>query len=546
MTDSSTGNWIVFNGEIYNHVELRQELRAAGYEFRSHSDTEVILRAYEAWGSECLSRFNGMFAFVLFDPRRRRLFIARDRFGVKPLYLWRFPGGLAFASEIKAFLADPRFVVTPDKAQLSSYLDKGPSEFKIDTPYRGVVRIPPSSFIEGDLDDVVSGRCTISTWWRLEPTASNERWNEASALKHAERYVELLDSAVELRLRADVPVGSALSGGLDSTSVVWLIARQAVAQGRAGRQATFSSVYRSPGNEHCDESPYIERVATLLGVQMNTIEPRPLDVPTEHARMIWAMDTPPESTLMSSWHTFKLAQRTGIKVTLDGQGADEQLAGYKTYLAIEMASRGLRAVGELPALLRVHERRVALGAVGATMARPIAAVLGGVLGARRSRVLEQLGMGLNAALAQDCFHGLSNLIHYADRTSMAFGVESRMPFLDYRLAEFLAALPSCYKIHDGWTKHIARRAFDGKLPAEIVWRKDKMGWPIPEQTWESGPLAQWFAAPRSAVAQMDELGVGTAFRRALASPTIATRVRALNLHAWRRTFVDNGWKDFVS
>jgi asparagine synthase (glutamine-hydrolysing) len=548
MTNPANGTWIVFNGEIYNHIELRAELEREGHVFYSHSDTEVILKAYEAWGTACLDRFNGMFAIVIFDLRRRRLFIARDRFGVKPLYIWRFQGGFAFASEIKAFLADERFSAQPNIGRLAEYLDEGPAEHDIDTAFIGVQRLAAASFIEADLDDVISGSCTVRTWWKLNPNSSNETWNAVNARRHADRYAELLDSSVALRLRADVTVGSALSGGLDSTSVVWLIAQQAAAQGRVGRQETFSTVYRSPGTEHCDESGYIQRAAEKLGVQMNTIEPHAEDVPAEHARVIWAMDTPPESTCMSGWHTFKLVQRSGIKVTLDGQGADEQLAGYKSYLAIQLAERGVAALGELPALLRVHERRIALGAIGAALAAPTAAALSGFASARRRRVLGQLRRGLNAALADDCFHGLSNLIHYGDRTSMAFGVESRMPFLDFRLAEFLTQLPACYKIHDGWTKHIARAAFDGKLPEDIVWRKDKMGWPIPEETWERGPLASWFARPkaRESLQAMDDLGLGAPFRQALASPSITTRIRALNLDAWRKTFLDGGWKEFVA
>jgi asparagine synthase (glutamine-hydrolysing) len=546
MSGSDGSTWIIFNGEIYNHVELRTELERLGHRFRGHSDTEVILASYRQWGVDCLNRFNGMWAFALVDQDKKKIFLARDRFGVKPLYLWRAGGAMFFGSEIKTFLPVPGFSVRPDTEKARDYLVNGPSEWRDDTIYEGVRRLGAGHMIYTDLGDF-DPSATQRRWWWLDVNDSKESFDARQADGNAERYFDLLRASVEIRLRADVDVGSALSGGLDSSSVVYLAARALAEQDESARQHSFSSVYRTPGTESCDESSFIAEVANLTGVKMNTIEPRPEDVPEEHARMIWHMDTPPESTCMSGWHTFKLVQRTGIKVTLDGQGADEQLGGYLFYLPHRLFGVGpMRALAEWRRMRAIHPSRVATGA----LTLPVLKSVGGVdlvshMLPRHRHLAAKLDAGLNAHLRADSETALGNLIHYADRTSMAFSVESRMPFLDVRLAEFLAALPEAYKIHRGWTKYVARQAFDQKLPDDIVWRKDKMGWPIPEKQWSNGPLRQWFQAPAADQARFDDWGVGHEYRSCRASPDITRRIRAVNLSAWARTFVDGAWRSFM-
>ncbi|HQQ70956.1 MAG TPA: asparagine synthase (glutamine-hydrolyzing), partial [Alicycliphilus sp.] len=391
MASTDGSLWITFNGEIYNHIELRAELEALGHCFTSHSDTEVILCAYRQWGVGCLSRFNGMWAFALHDLKLGKIFLARDRFGVKPLYFWRNGGSFAFASEIKAFLAHPDFSVRPSKTNLQSYLKDGPSEWDSATVFGGVHQLQASSYVLATPQDFLEGRFTAVRWWTVEPNSGLEEFDPSVADRLSDQYYELLRSAVELRLRADVPVGSALSGGLDSSSVVYLIAQRIKDAGESRSQETFSSVYRGLGTQHCDESPFIETVGRLLNVHMNTIEPRPEDVPEEHARMIWCMDVPPESTCMSGWHTFKLVNSRGIKVTLDGQGADEQLAGYLSYLAIALAPSGLASVLQLSKLTRLHPRRVAIGAVAGAMISRLASStpVRRLFSGRRARVLSQ-------------------------------------------------------------------------------------------------------------------------------------------------------------
>lgn len=546
MASADDSLWIVFNGEIYNHVELREDLEVLGHKFTSHSDTEVILAAYLEWGVDCLSRFNGMWAFCLLDRNRGKIFFARDRFGVKPLYFWKNRRNLYFSSEIKAFMAVDCFSFRPSSRHMMSYLENGPSECEVETMFLDVVRLEAASFVFEDVDADFDPVLAQRRWWSLEIDDSKETFDPRVQDRLSNRYFELLKSAVSLRLRADVEVGSALSGGLDSSSVVYLAAELLKAAGVENRQHSFSSVYRSSELEACDESHYIELMAGFCGVRSNTIEPMPSQVPDAHRRMIWHLDTPPDSTLMSSWHTFQLVKQTGIKVTLDGQGADEQLAGYLFYLPHRLCGYGLADLTrQFSAFLTKHPARIAVGALLLAGAAQIApSKLGKFLHPRHRLRMEDIKRGANWALRRDSGTNLANLIHYADRTSMAFSIESRMPFLDFRLAEFLAKVPECYKIHNGWTKALARSAFSGKLPNQIVWRKDKLGWPIPEKQWSDGPLRDWFERALDANGQSLDEPLAQRIEPMVTKGNIEQRVRVINLFAWLDTFGSGNWRQF--
>lgn len=531
---------ITFNGEIYNHVELRQELETLGYTFASHSDTEVILAAYDAWGVQCLSKFNGMWAFVLVDTQQHRVFMSRDRFGVKPLYYAQVDGTFAFASEIKVLLEHPAVDAIPDKDFAKQYLRYGPSEEGRQTAWQGISRFPAASYVECELTQLITGLWTPVQYWDVQPNLSAEAFDDAKAQQLADTYYHLLEDAVSLRLRADVKVGSALSGGLDSSSIVYLINKLLKEQGVANQQETFSSVYKSPGVQNCDESQFIDCVAQVLDVRSNQIEPNVDDVPGEHEKVIFAMDCPPESTCMSGWHTFLRVAQSDVIVTLDGQGADEQLAGYLHYLLPWFAQMPLvQIVSELPKVsaipraLRFALRGMVVGIVKRLLGKNITLMLLYKIGYKTDPFIP-----LNKKLINDFNSSLRVLLHYADRTSMAFSIESRMPFMDYRLVEFLASVPAAYKLHGGWTKYLARRAFSGKLPDEIVWRKDKMGWPIPETHWFEGKLKSWMVEQVANPDFLQWLGV-TAADVPLDKPNVPMthKVRWLNLATWHRLFV---------
>ncbi len=531
---------ITFNGEIYNHIELRQELEVMGYRFTSQSDTEVILAAYDAWGASCLNKFNGMWAFVLIDTVNQRVFIARDRFGIKPLYYAQTNSSFIFASEIKALLEYPTVEAIPDQDFASNYLKNGPSENSVKTAWQGILRFPAASFVECALNQLCAEDLMSKVYWHVQPNLSTEPFDDSKAKQLADRYYQLLEDAVRLRLRADVKVGSALSGGLDSSSIVYLINKLLKEQGVADRQETFSSVYKSAGTQDCDESHFIDHLAQALDVRSNQIEPHMDAVPDEHEKMIYAMDYPPESTCMSGWHTFMRVAQSDVTVTLDGQGADEQLAGYLPYLAHWFAQMPLRQVAaELPKVLLIPgASRFALRGLAVGISRQVLGKAMTLALVRRLGYQVDPFIHLNQKLLLDLNASLRVLIHYSDRVSMAHSIESRMPFMDYRVVEFLASVPAAYKLHGGWTKYLARLAFSGKLPDEIVWRKDKMGWPIPETYWFEGKLKGWMAERVTNPAFLQWLGVAVT-DVPLDRPDVPMthKVRWLNLATWHHLFV---------
>lgn len=525
---------ITYNGEVYNHLELRNELMAQGYVFHSHTDTEVIMASYDFWGIESLKKFNGMWAFVIYDKLKDKYFISRDRFGKKPFYYYKVSGTFIFASEIKAILAHPEVEAKPNINFLNDYIQTTCKEYTKETAFENIYRFNFSSYFEGCLADLL-GDFTTQKFWEINPNLSHEKFDEQKAKEYAQQYYELLEDAVRIRLRADVKVGSALSGGLDSSSIVYLINKLLQEQDKEVLQETFSSVYTSIGTEHCDESEYIDIMAAKLGVHSNKIEPNEQDIPKEIKKMIWHLENPPENSLMSSWHTFKLVASTDVKVTLDGQGADEQLGGYLPYL--------LNYISSLSFMDMLRESKKCYVLPNAKKYVLIGLSLGLYRTLFGDKFLKftikkifkrDFETDLNKKLAEDAMSGLITLIHYADHTSMAFSIESRMPFMDYRLVEFLASVPACYKMHNGWTKYLARLAFDGKLPDEVNWRRDKMGWPIPEKKWFEGNLKKWFISmlkKSSIIHHLKHPGESVSKR------VFALNVKFLNIAQWEEIFI---------
>ncbi len=533
MHDGTKRLWISYNGEVYNFIELRSELQAQGWSFHTGTDTEVILAAYQAWGPACLGRFNGMWAIAILDLDNEKLFLARDRFGVKPLYYAQVDGTLLFASEIKAILAYPGFRSSPNMSYLRAFLALGALEFEAETAFEGVRRFPPASFAVVDLRDAASG-VSCTQFWHLYANPSQESFNAARCRRIADDYYCLLKDAVRLRLRSDVAVGSALSGGLDSSAVVYLVNQLLRDSGVQARQVAFSTVHRNPAASACDESEHISRVVSQLDIESHVIEPDPAEIPRLHEQAVWCLECPYDGTGMPGMYVFGLARAHGVTVTLDGQGADEQQAGYFNYFTQHIANQSAvdilrQVIGRQP--MDGVGRFIRLGA-GIGLLRSI---MGRDLFVRTMRALgknaEPYLRPLNQCLVSDCYRGLSNLIHYADSRSMIHSVESRMPFMDYRLAEFTADVPANYKVYSGWTKYFARRAFDKKLPDSITWRRDKLGWPMPDRYWLSGPLRAW----------SDDLVAGSTLVNELCSQGSSMtgsvyRIRQVNLAQWERVF----------
>jgi asparagine synthase (glutamine-hydrolysing) len=511
MTDPSGRFRLIYNGEIYNYRELRAELEAKGERFLTQSDSEVLLRSWLVWGEAALPRLRGMFAFVIWDCAQRSLVAVRDRFGIKPLYLSRAHGGVAFGSEIKQLLGLAEGPVM-NLPRVYDFLVDGVSDHLADTLFTGV-------------EQVRGGEIAIVDASGPKPVVTVRRWHdqqpELAALSEAEaakRFRELLADSVRLHLRSDVPVGSCLSGGLDSSAIVCIMAELLATDGD-GPPHAVSAVYPGLG---VDESRHVEAVIRATGAISHTVAPDPADVFRLASDITWHQDEPFGSTsIFAQWCVFATARRAGIKVMLDGQGADEQLAGYHTGFAQHLAGALRRgAVGEVARTLQ--ERRAAHGAsLLSQAARAGAALLPRGL-AGHARALRRdwtqhgwVGEGFGAGRTQDlsaaeragdalglppvrdlatlCLNltyasNLPMLLHWEDRNSMAHSIEARVPFLDPPLVAFSLSLGNAHKMVGGDTKRVLRRAMHDILPAAVRDRQDKLGFATPESVWFRGPL----------------------------------------------------------
>lgn len=562
---------VTYNGEIYNHVELRRELELLGYRFASHSDTEVILAAYDRWGVACLDRFNGMWAFALYDRVRRTLFLARDRFGVKPLYYWVGPDDLfAFGSEIKQFVGLPGWSARLNGQRAYDQLNWGVTDHTEETLFAGAHQILPGHYVVLELPAAPQwiaqargrgGKINLTQWYKLTPAAFDGDFHEA-----ATRLRELLEDSVRLRLRADVSVGSCLSGGLDSSSIVCLMNRALEREGVPYRQNTFSAC--STISKY-DESSYIEQVVKQTGVISHRTYPALEDLFPALDAITWHQDEPFGSTsIFAQWNVFALAKAQAVKVMLDGQGADEQLAGYHAFFAPRFASlfrslRWLELIHDMKATKLQHgyDERFALKQIAKTllptrlknMARR---TFGAIHNTPAWLSLEKLGAAqgnpfvdggshdsvLQMSTEQLLRSNLPMLLHWEDRNSMAHSVEARLPFLDYRLVEFALGLPDDYKLSRGVTKRVMRASMEGILPEQVRMRMDKMGFVTPEEVWlrERAP-DQFRRAMRESIDASE--GIVTPDAQHLLDDMISGRTpftfsvwRLVSFGAWMRRF----------
>ena len=562
MSNEDGSLWVAFNGEVYNFSELRRELEQSGHVFGSHTDTEVVLHAYEQWGEECFHRFNGMWGLALWDARARRLLLCRDRYGVKPLLYTLTDGALVFGSEAKALFATGLVAPRAREELVHQYLAYGFTDHTAGTLFEGIESLPPGHLLTLDAG---ASSPSVRRWYELpigQPASSDA----------IERFRTALEDSVEARLVSDVPVGTCLSGGLDSSSIACLVdelmRKRGAKLGTLDVQKVFSA--RHPDSAH-DEGVFIDAVAAATHAERHDVVPTPEGLSATLDSLVWHQDEPFASTsIYAQWEVYRLARANDVVVTLDGQGGDETVGGYPmhgTSLLLELARRG-RASAWL--------REAKTSASGVGLARLAVASAQSALRSRlpdglRTRVLAGRASALSPAwldwspvhpsalyahdrridnafvsrLYLDLVVGLPALLRYADRNSMAHSVETRLPFLDYRLVELAFALPDELKVDRGETKVVLRRAMAGLVPDRVLARRDKIAFSTPEAAWLRGPLAPLVdevvgsASFRSRpyVRQAEVEAAVRAFQAGDANRT-AEVWRLLNLELWLRRFVD--------
>ena len=544
MVDQSSGCVLVFNGEIYNFKELRVELEGRGRSFRSTGDTEVLLQAYLEWGDGCFERLNGMFALGLWDPRIQTLLLARDRYGEKPLHLHRSSGSLWFSSEAGALVLAGIARPTVDRRSVWRYLAFGDLGHPVDTCFQGIEQLPA-----GYAARVAPDGSIVRRWaWAppLPDAVSKGRWTG----EDDERLRELFLDAVRIRMRSDVPIGTSLSGGLDSSAVVAAMRALEPAADLHAFTASF------PGTD-ADELPLARAVAQRLEVTIHPVPLGPGDLLTDLDAMARANDQPVEAASQyAQFAVMRQASRDGVTVLLDGQGADETWGGYEKYLSMDVADSWL--TGRFSAgAAKVRARREITGDPPRVDARRVLPLV--LPGPARSAA-EQLRATFGASWLAPAFRRefrstgpldgvvtrtpyghlveeaerldvtrvtLPRLLRYGDRNSMTWSREVRLPYLDHRLVDDAFRHPTGTKLVDGWTKMPIRRLLDGFGLPDTAFRRDKKAYMPPQQQWlASAGIRQrvadsWRTAYDAGLVSSSDPGTG-----------VMERWRVLSLVAW--------------
>ncbi len=496
---------IVHNGEIYNYKELREEFREQGYHFSTQTDTEIIVAAYDYYGKECVHYFDGMFAFAIWDKKEKKLFCARDRFGEKPFFYFfdKAKYQLLFASEMKGLWAAGAHKMVNNRL-LFQYLTLGYTS-EIHHPehsfFRDILQLPPGQTLCYNPQEML---LETESYWDLDKESSYEI-GEAEAV---EKFRNLFFASVQRRLRSDVPIGTSLSGGLDSSSIV---AACTTLPGHQFTHHSFSCIF--PGFEK-DESDFVRMIAEKFKLTSHTVSPSAEELISDFQKLCYHQEEPFNSaSVYAQFRVFQLAQQHGITVLLDGQGSDEILAGYSRHIHWYLQEffgryRHAKTRKELTALRNNHVDFS--WSFKNYVAALFPALASGQL-ERKAYTRQKNNSDIHPAFLNQNFEkgsvykptidklndvlyydtmiaGLRELLRYADRNAMAHGCEPRLPFLSHELVQFIFTLSSNYKIRDGFTKWILRKSMETHLPSEILLRTDKVGFEPPQQQWMRHPL----------------------------------------------------------
>lgn len=475
------GNWIVFNGEIYNFFEIREELKILGHSFKTNTDTEVILNAYLEWGKDCLNKFNGMWSLILWDSNKKELFISNDRFGVKPLYYYKEGNELAFCSEEKQFISLGMLSESDLNIKtINNFLENNQLNYNNQTFFKSILRFKSGHFSMVDLksNKGFSQESFYNFSDKIKPSNLKEDEQITS-------FQDIFKSAVEIRTRADVEWGVSVSGGLDSSAIAYY-ASEIVKR----PFETFSAVF--PG-EKGDESNFIKKVVDDLGLRANYVNPLENFDIEDFKKSIYYQGYPSGTTsAYADWSVAKLIKQKGVKIVLSGQGADEVFGGYHHHFY--KYCKELILSTKIRLYLKEVNQFANLKSISVNQLHRI------VINELKLAVKFKLGLAKISNKLHADWNNASTLIKILkidffettipeylrinDRNGMAFSVESRHPFMDYRLVEFGFNLPNNMRIRDGWQKWIIRKSVEPLILDEITWRKDKKGYTTPQKKWE--------------------------------------------------------------
>ncbi len=496
---------IIFNGEVYNYIEIREVLISKGYSFHTGTDTEVIMNSYMEWGEDCLSRFNGMWGMVIYDMRKNILFCSRDRFGVKPFYYFLDDKSFVFGSELKSIIEyykkDSSFKKETDEEILYDYLIYNFADHTNNTFIKSIKHLPPSHYLKIQNRDFA-----LKKYFSIEINKELGKYDETKFKKLQSEFSELMFDSVKLRLRSDVAIGTCLSGGLDSSTIVSIINRFLTGDPNVNRQQigdkqkTFSAVY---DDNKIDERKFIEEIVRATNCDSHYVFPDRKDenefFVRDIAEFIYQLDEPIVSTSpYAQYNVMRLAGENKVTVLLDGQGGDETLGGYEVYFGFQYAnlfkegmylqlaseiSRNFRKGMEmslkgLKYLKKLKNKNLKSSTSGFFNREFLESNADNNILNYRSRD------NLNETLYEDLTHYvIPLLLRYEDRDAMKFSIESRTPFLDYRQVKLLFETEGIYKIHNGWSKWILRNSMKSIVPDKVLWRRDKKGFPTPERKW---------------------------------------------------------------
>ncbi len=529
MCDTVGEYWITFNGEIFNYIELRDELKLKNHVFVTQTDTEVIIEAYKEWGIDCLQRFNGMFSFALFDKKNNQVFCARDRVGVKPFYYCDTPDAFSFASEYKAFIKSGIVPFEINETQQFDFIVNGNLENTDQSLFKGIVELKPAHYLVYNLSTHVF---KTTKYYALPQKSLNLKSD--NELIHA--IEEKLVNAIKLRLRSDVEIGSCLSGGLDSSIIAGIVKHL-----QPGKQMKlFTAVFP---NEVFDETGYAKLAAESVKGNWQTVSPTADEFFNDIETLNYSQDLPVWSTSTYSQHrVMQLAAENHIKVVLDGQGADELFAGYSHhFMALWKENLGLNTFNQIneakqtvPNAYQLFGKHLIKDALNLSVDYSDYFIDSKKHFGKSKN--EKLASGLNNQLAIDYSGRLKSYLKCEDRCSMAFGIESRVPFADdVELVNYLFSIEGNRKIRKGVSKYLLREATKNYIPQQIYNRRDKIGFETPVQKWFLPYKAQILNTIRENLDFMDMTSLNRDFEKLLDKKS-GFILRLYSLAVWKKVF----------